>query len=71
MIPETINIEEAEERYKSDRKAIMAAIYAEEIKAYKPGKAIQVDLESADKWYFSTKVTKKPERGRPRKGVRR
>ena len=71
MIPETITIEEAKARYKCDRKAIMAAIYKKIIKAYKPGKAIQVDLESGDNWYLSTLVVKKRGPGRPRNGAKR
>ena len=71
MIPETITIKEAMELYKCDRKAIMAAIYKKIIKAYKPGKAIQVDKESSDNWYFSTLVVKNPGPGRPRRGTRR
>ena len=49
----------------------MAAIYKKIIKAYKPGKAIQVDLESGDNWYLSTLVVKKRGPGRPRNGAKR
>ena len=71
MIPETITIAEAMERYKCDRKAITTAIHSEIVKAYKPGKAIQVDIQSADDWYFSTKIVKKTGPGRPRRGAKR
>lgn len=63
MIPETISIAEAMDRYKCDRKPIMQAITSGAIETYRPGKAYQVVVSSGDEWFASTRV--KPA-GRPR-----
>lgn len=68
MLPETISMAEAMERYKCDRKPIMTAVSRGEIEAYKPGLRYQIVLSSGDKWYESTRI--KPV-GRPRGRDRR
>ena len=56
MIPETIFMDEAMERYKCDRKAIDRAIDEGVIDAYRTGRRKLIDLKSADAWFFSCKI---------------
>jgi len=70
-LPETIKYPEAEERYQCSRCTLERAIKSGAIVAYKPGAAILIDKESADKWWLSTKIKPVVRKGRPRKGQRR
>lgn len=67
MLPETISIASAMERYKCDRKPLMKAIEAGEIETYRPGKSYQIVQASGDAWFTSTRI--KPI-GRPRNSRR-
>jgi len=71
MIPETITCEQAAERYHCHYQSIRKAIKAGKIVAYRPGKNIQIDLESGDKWFYSTKQQPSSIIGRPRTGTKR
>ncbi len=71
MLPETISYDEAIERYKCTQKRLRRAIKAGEIDAYKPGREVRIDKESADKWFLSNKRLATKKVGGPRRGVRR
>ena len=71
MIPETITYEEAAERYKCDKRSIRNAILSGKVEAYRPGKAVLIDVKSADAWFLSTKQKPHSIIGRPRRGAKR
>ena len=69
MIPETITYQEATERYKCDRQSIRKAILSGAVTAYKPGKAVLIEVKSGDEWFMSTRQLPSPLIGRPRRGA--
>lgn len=70
LLPETITYQQAVERYKCDRQSIRKAILDGKITSYKPGKSVLIDVDTADRWFMSTRQQPPARLGRPR-GKRR
>ena len=54
QLPETISYKEASERWGVDRAVIQREIGKGNIKAYLPGKRMQICVESGDAWFLGS-----------------
>lgn len=53
-LPKVITVKEAAARYNVGHMTIRRRAKDGEFKSYRPGTEILIDVESADKWWFST-----------------
>jgi len=66
LLPETIKYPEAIKRYQCSRRTLEYAVAAGDIEAFKPGAAVLLVVDSADKWFFSKRLKPNARKGRPR-----
>lgn len=64
---DTMTIQEVMTAYRVGYQTIYRAVQRGELEAYKPGRKLIIDAESAGNWFKSKKIKPKAALGRPRK----
>lgn len=62
-----LTLQEAAELYRVGYQTLYLAVKRGEIKAYKPGRCIPIEVGDMDAWFRSKKITVAAKMGRPRK----